>query len=826
MDEIIGEFIVESYEGLDQLEQALMALEENPDDRETITEIFRILHTIKGACGFLAFDHLEKVAHRGETLLSLVRDDVLGFNDEIADALLATVDMIRSILETIEETEEEGSPDTGDLLAELERLSARPGVGGTPPPTPVAEAEEPEPAPEPAPVAEAPTEPEPAAAPADPPADGPPGLVFFDAPAPAPAATDPADASSETPTEAPPAAGGDGERLGDILVDDKSAKRDDVEIAAAEQSLGDSRKIGEILVDQGKAKKKDVEKAGTKQRKSAAESSIRVDVNLLNKLMNLVGELVLTRNQLMQLADNSGSRDFVGPSQRLSLITTELQESVMKTRMQPIGNVWSKLPRVVRDLANQFDKEIGVEMEGAETELDRTIIEAIKDPITHMVRNTADHGIESPAERVAAGKPAEGTLFLRADHAAGQVVIEIADDGKGIDPEMLKAKSVEKGVITAEQAETMSDTEALHLIFAAGFSTAAKVTAVSGRGVGMDVVRTKIEQIGGSVEISSTVGKGTTFRLKIPLTLAIIPALIVNSGRGRYAIPQTSLIELVRLTDDDGASQVESVHGAPVYRLRGRLLPLVFLDDLLGTCSPEDAGTARNIVVLQADDHQFGLVVDEIDDTAEIVVKPLGKAVEKIPYFSGATIMGDGSVSLILDVMGLATEAHVLNSRGKRTDALPVADDAAKAERGMTGPMLLVVSFTDGVKAAIRLDDIDRLEEFPGSDIEQSDHHMVVQYRGGVMPLLDLAQVMGHQSPEFGANDRLNVIVCARNQNVVGVVVDRVLDTVANARVLPGVGGASETAVIDGKVTDIIEINETLDRFLPSTSYDLAEVPV
>ena len=312
-------------------------------------------------------------------------------------------------------------------------------------------------------------------------------------------------------------------------------------------------------------------------RAAVADSTIRVDVGLLDKLMNLVGELVLSRNQIMQFAANHEDSTFMATTQHLNLVTGELQEGVMKTRMQPIGNVWNRFPRVVRDLAVACGKQVRVEMEGAETELDRTIIEAIKDPMTHLVRNSVDHGIESPQDRVAAGKPAEGRLYLRAYHEGGQVNIEISDDGGGINPEKIRDKALQKGMITAEQAARMSEREIVNLIFLPGFSTAEKVTNVSGRGVGMDVVKTNIEKIGGNVDVQSRSGMGTTLKIKIPLTLAIIPALMVVVGEQRYAIPQVSLLELVRLDGELARKGVEMIHGAPVYRLRGRLLPLVYL---------------------------------------------------------------------------------------------------------------------------------------------------------------------------------------------------------------------------------------------------------
>src|SRR5271165_3795881 len=400
--------------------------------------------------------------------------------------------------------------------------------------------------------------------------------------------------------------------------------------------------------------------------RDAAPETIRVGVNVLDKLMTLVGELVLARNQLLQISNTVEDASLQAVSQRMNLIATELQEQVMKTRMQPIGNIWGQFPRTVRDVALGCGKEVGIEMEGKETELDKTIIEAIKDPLTHLVRSSVDHGIELPEARVKAGKARVGRLILRAFHEGGQVNIEISDDGAGLSSDRIRKKAIERGVITAEQAARMTEREIFNLIFLPGFSTAEKVTNVSGRGVGMDVVKTNVEKIGGTVDVQSTLGRGTTVRVKIPLTLAIIPALVVTCGGDRYAIPQVSLLELVRVESDQAGKGIELVHGAPVYRLRGQLLPLVYLSRELKLATdarpPAEREGAVNIVVLQADGRQFGLVVDEINDTEEIVVKPLRKQLKTVKVFAGSSIMGDGRVALILDVLGLAQRAGVLSA--------------------------------------------------------------------------------------------------------------------------------------------------------------------
>ena len=531
-------------------------------------------------------------------------------------------------------------------------------------------------------------------------------------------------------------------RLGEVLVESGAVAPEAVLSAVLDQSLGgDNRKLGEILVSKGVVKQAELDGALESQgegRRSVADSSIRVDVDLLDALMTLVGELVLTRNQIVQHASTRADPGLVRSSQRLNLIASELQEGVMKTRMQPIDSIWSKVPRVVRDLSHTCGKQVRVEMEGKETELDRTILESTKDPLTHLVRNAVDHAIETPEERIAAGKHPEGTLLLRAYHEGGQVNIEITDDGKGIDPAVIGAKAIEKGLVSAEQLGRMTPREIVNLIFLAGFSTAAAVTNVSGRGVGMDVVKTNIEKIGGTIDVQSHVGRGTTFRIKIPLTLAIIPALTVTCAGDRYAIPQVSLLELVRLEGEAVTKGVEQIHGAPVYRLRGSLLPLVYLDRELAV-GPGELDRNRDtlfIVVLQAEDRQFGLVVDDVIDTEEIVVKPLGKQLKGIPSFAGATILGDGTVALILDVLAVAQQSNVLVAGRDRG----VGDRNARGDAAQSKvESLLVVGLGEGRRMGIPLAMVTRLEEFPVSTIERVGSHEVVQYRGQILPLVRLA---------------------------------------------------------------------------------------
>ncbi len=563
------------------------------------------------------------------------------------------------------------------------------------------------------------------------------------------------------------------------------------------------------------------ETGGPARPSALSDSSIRVDVGLLDRLMNQVGELVLARNQILQFTTNFTDTTFVSTTQRLNLITTELQEGVMKTRMQPIGNIWSKFPRVVRDLALQCGKKIRIEMEGKETELDKTIVEAIKDPLTHLVRNSVDHGIESPEVRLANQKPEEGCLRLRAFHEGGQVNIEIIDDGAGLNLDRIRQKAVDRGLVSPDQVARMSERDIAMLIFAPGFSTAAQVTNVSGRGVGMDVVKTNVEKIGGTVDIISQVGCGTTVRLKIPLTLAIIPALVVTCGGDRYAIPQVNLLELVRLDGIQAKKSIERLHGAPVYRLRGQLLPVVYLRDELGLDKPvpgdgteEESADVINIVVLRADDRQFGLVVDTINDTEEIVVKPLSKQLKGIAAYAGATIMGDGTVALIIDVLGTAQRASVVSETRDRSAGTrnSVVSDHADDRQTL---LLLVVGDR---YLALPISMVARLEEIEPSRIEWADGREVVQYRGQILPLLRLGENLGIVS-RCDSDSPLQVVVYREGDSSIGLVVDRIADIV-EAAVDVRRKAQSEyllaSEVIQNRVTDLLNLPAIIRKSDPT----------
>jgi len=544
---------------------------------------------------------------------------------------------------------------------------------------------------------------------------------------------------------------------------------------------------------------------------AVADANIRVGVGLLDKLMDLVGELVLTRNQILQFNTEREDAALNATSQRLNLITTELQEGVMKTRMQPIGTVWNKLPRVVRDMAVALGKQIRLDMDGAETELDRTIIEAIKDPLVHLVRNSCDHGIEPAEARVRAGKPPTGRLCLRAYHEGGQVNIEISDDGAGIDVARVKQKAVEKGLLRQEQAQKLTDREALSLIFNPGFSTADTVTNVSGRGVGMDVVKTHIEKIGGVVDVFSRPGEGATVKLKIPLTLAIIPGLVITSGGERFVIPQVSLLELIRLEGDGSEKHIEHVHGTPVYRRRGSLLPIAYLNQVLGLKSAGQA-EAVSMVVLQAEDRQFGLVVDGINDTQEIVVKPLGKQLKGLTVYAGATIMGDGRVALILDVLGIGQRSGVLAEF--REQARGAAEQ--KTQAGIEQQRLLLFRAGSFERLAVPLSLVARLEEFPQSAIEHAGGCQVVQYRNRILPLVPLRALLAPgMAGEEEAPDLVQVVVFNDGDRSVGLVVDQILDVAEEAvavRQKSGFRGLLGSAVVGKRVTDFLDLNYVIQE--------------
>jgi len=734
MDDLLREFLTETSESLALLDLELVKLEQNPNDPALLGNIFRIVHTIKGTCGFLGLPRLEAVAHASENVLGKVRDGELIVTPDAVTLILESLDRIKNLLSVLEQTETEPAGEDSDLI---KRLNAFAEAGNV--------------------VA----------------------LNAADAAAAAQAAFNDEPAPEMTMEAAPEAA----------PVVDVAAE---VEAPVAEAKPTAAAPVAEATKDS-----------------AVAASSIRVGVDVLENLMTMVSELVLTRNQLLQIMRSQKDTDFVTPLQRLNHVTSELQEGVMKTRMQPIGNAWAKLPRLVRDLSHELNKKIDLNMLGAETELDRQVLELIKDPLTHLVRNCADHGLEVPADRRAAGKAETGKITLNAFHEGGHIVIEISDDGKGLPLDKIRAKAVANKLATEAEAAALSDQQVMQFIFKAGFSTAAQVTSVSGRGVGMDVVRTNIEKIGGTVELKSQFGKGTTFVIKIPLTLAIVSALIVEASGERFAIPQISVLELVR-AGAGSESKIERINDAPFLRLRNRILPLVSLHDLLGLDAARKANSTETfIVVTQVGNYTFGIMVDRVFDTEEIVVKPVAPILRDVGMFAGNTILGDGSVIMILDPNGIAAAS------GGAANAEAGHGAEAAAQTNMDGERVTMLVFRTGQSAprAVPLALIARLEEVDATSIEFGDGRPVVQYRGRLMPLVTM-----DASYEIKREGRQPVLVFADGVRSMGLLVDEIIDIVEErlkielAADRPGFVGS---AIVAGKSTDIIDTGHYLTKAYP-----------
>jgi len=781
IDDIVREFLIESYENLDQLDQDLVALESAPGSRELLSSVFRTIHTIKGTSGFLAFGDLERVAHVGESLLVELRDGRRLMDQHTTDVLLRMVDTIRDLLGRIESTGGEAGIEVDDVIAVIQRALDGEDEAQTPPEA-AAESPEPETV---TPEVGQPTAEDLAAA-----------TVAAAAPlaaAAAAAAADEAVAAVLAATDAQ-----DGDRA-------VSAAASAAAVTAAVVAAAPITPAAPVAPAATPAPARPAAPEATESvaSRGTSESSIRVDVDLLDDLMRQVGELVLVRNQIAQLAGFDSDAELTRSSQRLSLIASELQEGVMKTRMQPIDHIWSKMPRIVRDLAAACAREVRLEMVGGDTELDRSLLESVKDPLTHLVRNAVDHGIESPATRTASGKPSTGVLTLRAYHAGGQVMVEVRDDGAGIDPQKVAAKALERGLKTAEQLDAMATSDILNLVFLPGFSTAAAVTNVSGRGVGMDVVRSNIESIGGAVEVESEVGRGTTWRLRIPLTLAIMPALTVRSGSEIYAIPQVNLQELVALDTQKTQEAIEHIGSAEVYRLRGSLLPLVRLSDVMGQTRGD--GDSAVIAVLQADNQRFGLVVDRVLNNEEIVVKPLAAQLKTIGIYAGATLMGDGQVALILDVQAIA--------RRSLSGEVADLDHRAAVEKTVSAgevTELLVVGIGSGRRVAVPLAMVTRLELVAQDRLELVGGHEVIQYRDAIVPVSRLARALGSfEEP----TEEIPLVVFTRGERTVAMVVSEIVEIVSDAgaeRSTVDDIGLLGSIVLSGRVTELLDVPTAL----------------
>ncbi len=727
MEDLLKEFLSETNESLDVVDNELVRFEQEPNNAEILGRIFRLVHTIKGTCGFIGLPRLEALAHAAETVMGKFRDGAPVTADAVS-LVLVTIDRLKSILAELEATSAEPTGSDGDLIVQLEQMALDDG------------------APQPAKdqitigtlspqVLERPLRP---------------GEVSLD---------DLERAFRETPGPQ----------------DRKSQKR------------GDDRRIGERR----------------ETNVNNANQTLRVSVDTVERLMTMVSELVLTRNQLLEIVRRHSESEFKVPLQRLSNVTAELQEGVMKTRMQPIGNAWAKLPRIVRDLAQELGKDIELEMHGAETELDRQVLDIIRDPLTHMVRNSADHGLETAEERRKAGKPAKGTIRLSAYQESGQIVIEIADDGRGLNLAKIRRRAIDIGLIGED--DHPADTQLYKLIFAPGFSTAEKITSVSGRGVGMDVVKSNIDQIGGTIDLKSVQGRGSTFSIRIPLTLAIVPALIVDSAGERFAVPQVAVIELVHRGSH--ANLVEEINGALVLRLRDKLLPLLSLSQLLKLPKQPDSGGDSFVVVMQVGQSLFGIVVDDVLHTEEIVVKPVSSSLRGIKILGGNTILGDGSVIMILDPNGIAQSIGAAREEGTLESF--VEKEAAPAEDALKTMSLLVFrSGSDSCKA-VPLSLVTRLEEIDVKQVEYSSGRPMVQYRGGLMPLIP-----ADENAALAAQGKQPLLVFTEGSRSVGLIVDQIVDIVEDRLEIkvgsdrPGIIGS---AVIRGQTAEIIDVA----HFLP-----------
>ncbi len=717
-DDLVREFVVEANEHLGDVENQFLIIEEAGDnvDVNLVNEVFRAIHSIKGAAGFLGLTKVNDLAHSLENVLNMMRNLELKPNSQIVEVMLKSADRLLGLINDIENS---NSADVTAFTVQLEKIANGAFSGGGAEPVS-------------------------------------PDSVAVEASVSVAAKVDSMDDEIERAFAAKRA--------------EAAQASAPVEAPEPKSVLAESPapQVAEAAPEQANNPKKETAPA------AASDTSIRVSVGVLDKLMNLAGELVLSRNQLMQAIASKDRSGLDTIASRLDQVTSEVQESIMQTRMQQIGTVFGKFPRIVRDLGNKLGKQCNLEITGKEVEVDKTIIEAIGDPLTHLIRNSMDHGIESPADRKKKNKPEHGTMHLKACYQAGKVRLEIEDDGAGIDPKKLREKAVSKGIITQDRADQMGDREAIRLIFHPGFSMAAKVTDVSGRGVGMDVVRTNIAKLGGTVDVDSVIGKGTKVIITLPLTLAIIPSLIVQCQQDRFAVPQVNIVELVRLRREELDKRVGRVQDAEVLRLRGKLLPLIRLNEVveapgsvqggLENNAPEEQ--AINILVVDTGQQSFGLIVDSLHDSEEIVVKPLGRHLKTCPCLSGATILGDGHVALILDVAGIAQHEEIRCaedlSKNTKKKSSPSDDEHLDEQH------LLLFSNHAHEHFAVTMDVISRIDRIRAEQIDSVGGQELLQYRNTTMSLLRLENCITAKPAH--AKDRLYVIVFEVAGKEVGLV--------------------------------------------------------
>ena len=789
-EELLVEFLTESNENLASIEEQLLDLEADPGNADTVDSIFRVIHTVKGSCGFLGLKGLEKVAHAGENLLGKVRSTKFKADGDIISLLLESTDMIKELIAGIEESGSEPVIDSSELCTRLAAAERLIEGGG-------------------APVAsESTTEPS---------MDWLEGIEEEDKVILQQAGLSTPALVLEAGFEKLRALEGVKPAVAlKVLGIAKASSIASVDVTPVVQAVpaeiepeveAEALVVADAVVEQPEPVVTEV-KPVQSTRKPKAEGSIRVDVALLDELMNQVGELVLSRNRLLRLVEQSSDTELVRTSRGVSQITTRLQEKLLHTRMQPISTLWSTVPRLLRDITKNLGKKIRVDMEGQETELDRTILAALKDPMTHIIRNSCDHGIESPEVRLAKGKPEEGEISLEARQESGFIVIDINDNGGGIDPKKIRDKALKMAVITEEQAATMSDKAALQLIFHAGLSTVEKVSNLSGRGVGMDVVRSEIEGVGGTVEIESELGVGTTLHIRIPLTLAIIPAMIVASAGQHFAIPQMVVQELISISRNNG--DWEDIAGKPFYRLRGRLLPIIGLSEVLKQETGKQEMTS--FVVINIADRQFGIGVDHILGAEEIVVKPLGRHFNNLDVYGGCSILGDGMVVPIIDCMGITKDLR----QGQEVASVVAEREAEMLSTAEESQYILV--FAVGEQwYAIPMALVERIEEVDTKEIEKSGRREVVQYRGDVVQVVRLSEVLDIVAAEKGESEPCLII--ADQGRRLCIQVDKIIDIVKQKLEIhlessePYFLG---TAVIEERSTEVIDIFEVIKKSAPN----------
>lgn len=712
MDELTEDFLAETYDNLLVLDNDLIELENNPENPEPLDSVFRIMHTIKGTCGFLGLDKLGAVAHAGENIMVQIRDKRIQADKNNVSIIFEAVDTIKLIMNHISKHGQEPEDDYSKIIKRI---------------------------------------------------------------------NDSASSTKKNISKKAPS----------------KKKRNKIEDEELEKIT--SKKIEDV--DPSVTKK-----SNDNSQRNTELKTVRVNVSVLENLMQIVGELVLTRNQLLQLNRNINDNQFNHPLQRLNTITSLLQESIMETRMQPINNAWIQIPRIVRDLSAELKKNIRLEMIGKDTELDRQLIESIKDPLLHMIRNSADHGLESADERIAIGKPEEGVITLEAYHQSGHIIIKVSDDGRGIDVNKIKEKIIQKSLATENDLELLTDQQIIQYIFRGGFSTAEVVTSLSGRGVGMDVVQNNIGHIRGTVEIQSVFGEGSTFVIKIPLTLAIISIVVVEVNQQKFGIPQLNVIEMVR-SDTNSESSIDEINGYKILKLRDKILPLITLSDILYPLEVNEDKSAdiiNYVVVCEVNGSQFGLIVDRIHDTEEIVLKPVSKIFQSIEIYSGNTLLGNGEIIMIFDISGLFKYLSPAYNNNINHSLIKHKVEELKD----TLSSFLVIKDQGNYKA-IPLELVTRLEEIDATKIENSGDKKVIQYNNSLMYLATIESQQ--QILNIG---KQQVVVLEDDEHIIGLVVEEIIDIVEqdieNDTVLED--SDLKSLVLSGKTMDIVDINGVFSK--------------